>query len=57
MSTRSDKAKEKRKRLAQLNVKEIRQGLTEADDASRRNSATRCRRAALSLEPIDDPDS
>jgi energy-coupling factor transporter ATP-binding protein EcfA2 len=55
--TRSDKAKEKRRRLAQLNVKELRQGLTEAERREQEELRGAMPTAALSLEPIDDPDS
>jgi hypothetical protein len=55
--TRSEKAKEKRRRLAQLNVKEGRQGLTEAERREQEELRGAMPTAALPLEPIDDPDS
>jgi predicted ATP-dependent endonuclease of OLD family len=55
--TRSEKAKDLRKRLAELNVKEGRQGLTKAERREQEELRGAMPTAALSLEPIDDPDS
>ncbi len=55
--SRSDKAKEKRRRLAQLNVKEGRQGLTDGERCEQEELRGAMPTAALSLEPIDDQDS
>lgn len=54
---RSEKAKDLRRRLAELNVKEGRQGLTEAERREQEELRGAMPTAALSLEPIDDPDS
>jgi predicted ATP-binding protein involved in virulence len=54
---RSEKAKDLRRRLAELNVKEGRQGLTKAERREQEELRGAMPTAALSLEPIDDPDS
>jgi hypothetical protein len=54
---RSDTAKEGRRRLAQLNVKEIREGLTDAERREQERLRGQMPTAALDQEAKDDPHS
>jgi energy-coupling factor transporter ATP-binding protein EcfA2 len=55
--SRSDEAKTMRKRLASLNVKETREGLTEDERREQERLRGAMPTAALSRDPSDDPDS